>query len=389
MHNVHAPRHGDERTGDEADGVVQSLLWRCGHRELAEEDLNALHAAARRLSVAEWERLAVLAGEEGMQSLVLKHMAASDLLPVMPEHVSKSLLAAYSGAWIRNRRLRGQLARIIQTLGACGIEVMPVKGVVLAERCYGELALRPITDLDLLMHPTDVPEIGRILVGLGYKALYGEDNPHDFYGLVYHTVAYYGGDNELIELHWELANLPAYLPRLRAYDLWRRAQPIQFAGQSVLALESGDELRYLCFHYAAQHHTARLIWLVDIAELVRTLPEEWDWKTFVDQTITAGLAAPVAVALERAQSLLGLRLPDGIMADLWRAAATRREAVAWSSASAVFRRPDSLLRHLHVQPSTTERLMLLRALAVRGGRRWQRQVGTVLSVALSKIDRDR
>jgi hypothetical protein len=389
MRDVHARTHGDERTGDEAGGVTQSLLWRCGHRELAEEDLRELYASARRLIVAEWERLAVLAGDEGMQSLVLEHMTAAGLVPEMPEHVSKSLLAAYSAAWIRNRRLRGQLVRIIQALAESGIEVMPVKGVLLAERCYGELALRPITDLDLLVHPADVPEIGRILVALGYQGLYGEDNPLDFYGLVYHTIAYYGGDNELIELHWELANLPAYLSRMRADDLWRRSRPIQFAGQSVHTLAPGDELRYLCFHYAAQHQSARLIWLVDIAELVRALPQDWDWKIFVDQTITAGLATPVTVALERAQSLLGLRLPDGVMADLWRAAATRREVTAWSSASVVFRRPDSLVRHMLVLPGSKERLMLLRALAVRAGRRWHRQARNAFSVALSKIDRVR
>ncbi|MGO8947353.1 MAG: sugar transferase [Ktedonobacterales bacterium] len=393
IHDIHTLRGVTERVGGGADAVAQGLLWRCGHRTLSEEDLRELRAAAGQISPAEWERLDVLAGEQGMHGLVLKHTAAAGLLPVMPERVSQSLLSAYRASWIRNRRLRGQQASIIQTLSARGIEVMPIKGVVLAERCYGELALRPITDLDLLVHRADVPAIGRILVGLGYQALPGEHDPQDFYGLVYHTVAYYGGDMDLIEVHWELASLPAYLPRLRADDLWRRATPIQFAGQPMRVLAPADELRYLCFHYAAQHQSSRLIWLVDIAELVHTLPEEWEWPAFVDRTITLGLATPVAVSLERAQSLLGLPLPGGVLTDLWRAAAMRREISAWSSASAIFRRPDSLLHHLLVQPRARERLMLLRALAVRAGRRWRRQAvdalthfGTVLSARTASPD---
>jgi hypothetical protein len=393
MHEINAQRRGSERTGDAADSIVQSLLWRCGHRELPDEDLRELYGAACRLTEPEWERLAVRAGEEGMQSLVLQHMAAAGLLSVMPRTVSQNLLSAYGAAWIRNRRLRGQLARIIQSLGAHGIEVMPVKGVVLAERCYGELALRPMADLDFVVHRVDVPAIGRILVELGYQGLFSEDDPLGFNGLVYHTVAYYGGDNELIELHWELARLPAYLPRMRAVDLWRRARPIQIAGHRVPMLAPADELRYLCFHYAAQHRKRlqqdRLIWLVDIAELVNLLPPEWDWPAFVDETKTLGLATPVAVTLERAQSLLGLRLPSCILPDLWQATATLREVTAWSSSSVVFRRPDSLVRHMLVLPGSKERLFLLRALAVRAVRRWRRQAGSAFSAALSKINRDR
>jgi hypothetical protein len=378
MHDIRTLRRSGEGTDGVAESLEQSLLWRCGHPTLAEEALADLRATACHLSVDEWERLNGLACQEGMQPLVLQHMAAAGLLPVMPEHVSQSLLAAYSAAWIRNRRLRGRHLHVIQSLSASGIEAMPVKGVVLAERCYGELALRPVTDLDLLVHQADVPAIGRILIGLGYQPLGGENDPLDFYGLVYHTVAYYGGDSELIELHWELANLPAYLPRMRAAELWGRSRQIQFAGHPVRTLALADELRYLSFHYAAQHQSSRLIWLVDIAELARQLGQE-DWPAFASQTISLGLATPVAVALERAQSLLGLDLPGGILPDLWRSAATRREAMAWSSAGGVFRHPDSLLRYWLVQPGARERIMLARALGMRAARRWQRQASAVLS----------
>jgi hypothetical protein len=357
---------------------AEGILWRCAHRALSAGDLDELHDAGLRLGKADWDELATLARDNGIEGLVLHQAAAADLLPAMPEHVSQALLTAYRAAWLHNRRLRGHLARIIQALDARGIEVMPIKGVVLAERCYGELALRPITDLDLLVHRADLPVIGQNLVQLGFQPLHGESDPLAFRGLVYHAVAYSGPDGALVELHWQLANLPAYLPRMEADDLWRRARRIEFAGQLVWALAPGDELRYLCFHCTAQHQSTRLIWLVDIAELVRALPAEWNWQAFVDETITSGLATPVAVALERARSLLGLPLPGGVLEALWQASRSRRETAAWSSAPVMFRRPDSLLRYLLVQSSTHERLLLLRALAGRAQRRWRREVGAAL-----------
>jgi hypothetical protein len=362
---------------------VQAFLWRSGHRTLSPEALAELRATGAQLTVADWEQVAKLAGDDGMQSLVLQHSAAAGLLEEMPEAVSSSMLSAYRRDWIRNRHLRGEHARVIQTLSAAGIEIMPIKGVQLAERCYGELALRPILDLDLLVHRRDLPTIETMLAELGYLPIYGSSQKFDFYELAYNALVFCARDGEVIELHWQLANLPAYLPRLAVDDLWRRAVPIQFAGLPVHGLSSSDELRYLCFHYAAQHQSARLIWLVDIAEMVNTLPVGWEWQAFVDETIERGLATPVAVALDRAQHMLGTRLPAGILPQLRQASTASRERRAWSAAGAVFRRPDSLLGYMVNQSSAADRLTLARALALRAVRRWRRLAAATMARLLA------
>jgi len=362
---------------------AQAFLWRCGHRALSPGELAELCASGRQLSVADWEQAGKLAGDEGMQSLLLHHTAAAGLLGDMPPEVAESLLSAYRRDWIRNRHLRGEHARVIRALSAANIEIMPIKGVLLAERCYGELALRPILDLDLLVHRQDLLTIEALLGDLDYLPIYGNSRKFDFYELAYNALVFCGRDGEVIELHWQLANLPAYLPRLAVEDLWRRAVPIQFAGLPVHGLSPSDELRYLCFHYAAQHQSERLIWLVDIAEMVNTLPAGWQWQAFVDETIELGLATPVAVALDRAQNILGTHLPAGILPQLHQASTARRERAAWSAAAAVFRRPDSLLGYMLNQSSAADRLTLTRALALRAVRRWRRQASAAMARLLA------
>jgi hypothetical protein len=370
-----------------APTLADNFLWRCGHRALDDGDLLELRASGLQLSKAEWEQVALLAREHGMESLVVHHAAAAGLLPAMPEHIAESLLTVYRALWIGNRRLRGLQARIIQALAASGIEAMPIKGVLLAERCYGELALRPITDIDLLVRRQDVPAIGRVMTELGYQVVHGEDDPLGFYGRVYHAVAY-SGHGAFVELHWELTSeWRAYLPRLRAEDLWRRALRVPFAGYPVPVLAAADELRYLCYHYAAQHQSARLIWLVDIAELVRALPADWSWPAFVDQTIALGLATPVAVSLERAQSMFQVSLPGDVLAALRRAAAMPREVIAWWPATGIFRRPAWLLTCLLVLPSARERLQLIRTVAARNRWRWRWPSGAALSRVRAEISK--
>src|SRR5215469_10636261 len=175
-----------------------SFLWCCGHRTLTTEELEKLRAVAGVLSAAEWERVASLAGEEGMEGLVLQHSADAGLLELMPQTVSESLLSAYRRDWIRNRHLRGEHARVIRALSAGSIEIMPIKGVRLAECCYGELALRPILDLDLLVHRQDLPAIEDLLAELGYFPIYGNSERFDFYELVYHTLVFCDRSGQVI-----------------------------------------------------------------------------------------------------------------------------------------------------------------------------------------------
>src|SRR5437870_5434496 len=49
---------------------------------------------------------------------------------------------------LQNTTLADELVRVCGALHEAGVESLPVKGVVLAETLYGNLALRPAADLD-------------------------------------------------------------------------------------------------------------------------------------------------------------------------------------------------------------------------------------------------
>jgi hypothetical protein len=336
--------------------------------------LAELRCVGEQLAAAEWTSLLTQAREHGVLALVLTHTASAGLLPLMPPTVAEELLDAYRGAWLTNRRLRGALSSILAALNARGIEVMPVKGVALAARYYGELALRPAGDLDLLVRRSDVREISRTLVEMGYQPVANESDPESFYALIHQALAFRGSAGVIVELHWELANLPAYRSCLPAEALWRRAERIEWQGQSVRYLAPADELRYLCFHYAAQHQSERLIWLVDIAELVRALPAGWDWAAFTQESIANGLATPIFLAFARAHHHLGLVLPTGVLTALREAAHEPSERRRWAAAQAPFHRLESAAQYVLAQRDPRARLRLALALAGRGAARWRRML---------------
>ena len=56
------------------------------------------------------------------------------------------------------------------TEGSGPSPVIPLKGAFLAEAVYGDIALRPMADFDLLVKPPDLPRAVEILRQLGYES---------------------------------------------------------------------------------------------------------------------------------------------------------------------------------------------------------------------------
>lgn len=355
-----APRYLDDRLDDSSATFIDLALWQCGARILSQSSLTQLYDLGKRLSPTAWQRLRARSHAEGMDALLFAHATEAGLLPFMPTNVAEGLMATYRTNWIWNRRLRGEQRRIVDAILARGVDVVLVKGVTLAARYYGEIALRPIGDIDLLVRPEDAADCGRILTTCGYTPLPGRENPTQWHALVNRALAYRDDAGITIDVHWALASLPPYVAAFPQAELWNCAENLDPAGPSARRLSTADELRFLCFHYAAQHRDKRLIWLVDIAEILRMLPSAWDWPQFVSDTIARGLAMPVAAALDMVQHLLNVKIPARVMLDLHTAASHWKERMAWRAAQAGRYGIRAMYQHLRVQDGIAAQLAFAR-----------------------------
>ena len=342
----------------EIAGPVVQFLRRCGSRDLPAATRTQLYDLGSAMSLGEWQSLRARARIEGMEALLLAHAVDAGLLPVMPEEVAETLLAVYRRQWIWNRRLRGEQRRIIAALSAHGVEVMVIKGVTLAERLYGDVALRPSGDIDLLVRPKDIESCARVLTMIGYAPLPGRATPSQWHAMVNRALAFRHSDGFELDVHWRLTSQPAYIAAFPTGEIWQSAEQADQADPSLFRrLSLDDELRFLCYHYAAQHEDKRLIWLVDIAEILRTLPAAWDWRSFAADTIARGLATPVNVALRTAQSVSELAAPRGLLETLSEATANPHEQRAWRTAQAHHRGLWLMYEHLNAQDSLGRRLV--------------------------------
>jgi putative nucleotidyltransferase-like protein len=352
MWTKHEPTH--------ARSAAQRYLRLCGRVFLATASSTELVEAAQALSPDEWRQLIVEATTHGMAPIVYYFSATSGALTLAPQEVAAALAGRYTRTLVSVRRLELRLSEITHAFSTHAQDIFILKGPLLTRRLYPDPALRPIGDIDLLARPGALGDAIDALTALGYQAVPGYENPQEFHALRGWTLIYQRSDAPFVELHWRPVSLASYQRAFSPNDLWRRSIHAEIGGENAHLLDPEDELRYLCVHYAAEHRGKRLIWLIDIARLLQSLPENWEWERFAATTIALGVATPLLSALDDCQRILGLDVSDAPVTTLRAAAASPAEKRDWALAQMTFYQPRRLLAHARTLETPQERLILAR-----------------------------
>jgi len=149
---------------------------------------------------------------------------------------------------MHNTVLADELVRVCGALAAAGVESLPVKGVVLAETLYGNLALRPAADLDVLVRPTDLPAARVVLRELGFA--HGDPQAFVQQHHHFHDPQYFrrtAAGELCLELHWAL--WAARFFHLAPDALWERAVSAQVHGARLRILSPEDTLLHLAIDF--------------------------------------------------------------------------------------------------------------------------------------------
>jgi hypothetical protein len=257
-----------------------------------------------------WKLLFDLADRHGTKTLL--HRALTNLEGVVPAPEMALLQQDYQSNLHKALFLSRELIRIVDRLSALDIEVLPYKGLALAELAYGDIALRQAGDIDLLIHPKDLPRIREAVRELGYTPHLNLSPAEErAYLKSGYECAFDGaaGPN-LLEVQW------AIQPRFYAIDfdmngLFRRAATVTVAGQAMKTPSPEDLLLILSAH-AAKHVWGRLVWLCDIARIMSLPTLNWSW--IESQTTTLGIVRIVCVSMILANRLLGAAIPPAAQA---------------------------------------------------------------------------
>jgi hypothetical protein len=96
---------------------------------------------------------------------------------------------------------------------------------------------------------------------------------------------------------------------------WRRARSIEIEGLRVRTLAPADQFIHLCAH-AHYHGYTRLVWLSDLAFLVRDHADELDWGQVMCTVRLEEVQVPVYYTLRLLDAMLGVTAPADVLAQV-------------------------------------------------------------------------
>ena len=259
------------------------------------------------------ELLAALS-REGLIGLAYRYAHESPHAGAVPPAVVERLREAHLAISVRLAVSCHVMGTVLRTLERSATPFLVVKGPAVARALYPSPWLRAFGDVDIIVHQRDWQAVEELVVRMGFAPdrdarvpmppLSGAD--------VLYERTYRHPSRLALDVHYDDI-LNCGLATRDVDGFWQRARSIDIEGLPVRTLAPADQLIHLCAH-AHYHGYTRLIWLSDLAFLVRDHADELDWAQVIRTVRGEEARVPVYYTLRLLDAMLGVTVPAEVLA---------------------------------------------------------------------------
>ncbi len=171
----------------------------------------------------------------------------------------RKLKQAYYQIAVANIRKLQALDEIEAALAAARIPVLAIKGVAMLDHFYPDAGARFMEDMDMMVDPSRREAFDALLIRAGYQR-------HRAFKHIYHK------DDITIDVHTHPLNIGRiasrdFLPSAQLSSIWTEARPLK-PGFLYLRRPADTDMFILALHHLIKHSLSRLIWLLDLKQMV-------------------------------------------------------------------------------------------------------------------------
>lgn len=172
--------------------------------------------------------------------------------------------------------LRAHLKLLLDRFESLGIDVVPLKGPLFAEKYFGDLTARDSGDLDILIRPAQIDKAVKIIQSMGFVPGRKYESYH-FHRVFYKEMP--GWHDELtIELHWDL--LRKDTSSLNMAELWQDSIPLAPCCH-VRELSDLHTFYLICLH-GWNHDLNSWKYFIDIIQLIHVMNGRLNYAELMD-----------------------------------------------------------------------------------------------------------
>ena len=247
------------------------------------------------------------------------------------------LRVSYLETAAANSHYKEELIRILAAFRERGVGAIPLKGIALAERLYGDITSRDQSiDADLLVREKDKERGRRILEDMGYS--FTPLDEREEYKWYY---AFHKQGQKMIELHWDITMMVRSKARIEG--LWRGTEDIGQNGSQYLDFKPEELLLYLSAHLVNSDSFRKLKYISDINRLIEKYRDEIDWGRVLKKANEWNMRGSLYTALRLDRELFGSRMPQGLLRRIGIPAANRLLIKTLANRTVIFKK-NSLRR---------------------------------------------
>lgn len=268
-------------------------------------------------SVANWSRVFTLASRQ-VASLALYRVlqSAPEALRYVPDEFLEALRHAALVDDLRMQQLGRRTAQSVASLRTAGVVPILLKGAALGARYDHSFRTRPMTDVDLLVRPADVPRAAESLLSAGWKVT---ENPVYLEMLkdAHHLPHFVDPALPGLRLELHVSTMPADQPfGIDDEQFWTDAvaAPPPFEGSLVPSPE--QLLLHVAIHYAWQHTLAFGAWRTFRAVQLLADDSSLDWSRFIQKLERTKSVTCAYWTLRLAHRFSGVEVPAPVLSAL-------------------------------------------------------------------------
>lgn len=217
-----------------------------------------------------------------------------------------------------NAFLLKEMIATLNFLTGRGVRALPYKGPVLAHAVYGNPALRPTSDIDLLIHPLDYARCLDMMIARGFRIDMQLNWKHHLRRARLRRNPAGQGPHGL-DVHWVDVDLhrsviPGWYGFVAGFDaLWQRRAVLSVGGTALPGLSQADLLIVLCLDLAKDvargFQVRRLLKVIDIFHLL-TCESGLDWQHVAALADEITASRVVSLGLLITHRLYGTPIPE-------------------------------------------------------------------------------
>lgn len=249
----------------------------------------------------------------GIASILYRAIAedkvfASKFSPMICDELEKT----YYAVAMSNLHRQEELRIVLDACAAKNIEVIVFKGMALAYYVYHDIALRPMSDIDLFVHQEDIPVLEKALLELGY--VYFDPFKKEILKELSCGLQFSKEGRFSLEINWDMIQLERIkgVVKFDNTDLWKYSSIYDAGSLSFRVLKPEMQILTLAFHHFL-HGFIRLIWLYDIAKLVEVYGSQMDWELMIALSKRYKIKYLTWFVLDASQTLLGAAVPSWVL----------------------------------------------------------------------------